>query len=81
MGMSVDTAIKEALREVLNEQKISVAKGPQLLDKRRAASMMCISVRKLDEMIANSELPKVPCGSKVLVDVRDIEAWITRNKT
>lgn len=51
-----------------------------LLDRRRTARAMSISVRLLDHIVKEQRLPFVKCNRRVLFDPRDISLWIEAHK-
>ena len=51
-----------------------------LLDPREAAGLLCISQRKLWEMTAKREIPRVRLGRCVRYSVKDLERWIDEHK-
>ncbi len=52
----------------------------RLLSTREAARYLGLSVRKVQEMTAGGELPWVPAGRRVQLDIRDLDAWIDAQK-
>jgi hypothetical protein len=51
-----------------------------LLDRRRAARAMSISVRLLDQIVKERQQPFVKCNRRVLFDPRDLSQWIETHK-
>ena len=57
--------------------------NPRLLDITDAARYLSMSDKAIRELIANDELcsiQKVPARSPYLIDIRDLDRWIERNK-
>lgn len=53
----------------------------RLLDAEEAGDYMSASAWTIRKMIRDGELPFVPRGRKKLVDVRDLDLFIDREKT
>ena len=51
-----------------------------LLTRKEAASTLHISLRKLDELLASGELPRVLIGTCVRIDAKDLEVFIEKSK-
>jgi excisionase family DNA binding protein len=54
--------------------------GKRLLSQREAAGYLGVSVRKVQEMGAAGQLPKVALGGRTLYDIRDLDAIIDQAK-
>jgi len=52
----------------------------RLLTRREAADRLAVSQRKLDQMIAEGELPRAKIGSSVRVDPEDLDKLIASKK-
>jgi len=70
---AVETAVRKALNlsEVTNRRLLSVAE---------AAVYLSLSEREIHNMIANDSFPVVPRGRRTMLDIRDVDSWIERNK-
>jgi len=53
---------------------------PRLRSRREAATYLAISQRKLDELTASGELPRVKIGSCVRFEQADLDAFIASQK-
>jgi hypothetical protein len=64
-------------------QRIANPMGPRLLPLKKAAKYIGLTVWALRERIWAGDIPVVrfPGGRKQFIDVKDIEAFIERNKT
>lgn len=51
-----------------------------LLSRREAATYLAISPRKLDQLVADGDLPRVKIGSYVRFECSDLEAFIASQK-
>lgn len=52
----------------------------QLLSRRDAATYLAISPRKLDQLVADGQLPRVKIGSCVRFEQADLDAFIAEQK-
>jgi len=85
--MNDDAIIVEQVRELASRALARVQRGgeipPRLLDVDDAGRYMGMSDKAIRELITNGELPyiqKVPARSPYLIDVRDLDDWILKNK-
>lgn len=64
-------------------QRIVNPMGPRLLPLKKAAEYLGLTVWALRERIWAGDIPVVrfPGGRKQFIDIKDIEAFIERNKT
>ena len=64
-------------------QRIANPMGPRLLPLKKAADYIGLTVWALRERIWAGDIPVVrfPGGRKQFIDVKDIEAFIEKNKT
>ncbi len=53
----------------------------QLFTRRGASSFLAISPRKLDQLVADGDLPRVKIGSCVRFEQADLDAFIAANKS
>ncbi len=51
-----------------------------LLSRREAATYLAISPRKLDQLVADGDLPRVKIGSCVRFEQADLDAFIAAQK-
>jgi excisionase family DNA binding protein len=65
---------------VRNRGADSTAIRPRLLGVRAAADLLSISPWTVRALVWNGELPEVRVGRRLLLDVRDLESFIERNK-
>ncbi len=52
----------------------------RLLDLQAAAHYLSLSYWTIRDMVSRGEIPHVRAGRRVLIDVRDLDRWIDRNK-
>lgn len=53
----------------------------RLMTSREAAQYLCISERKLWDMLKNNEIPSVRLGRAVRIDRADLDAFIAKAKS
>jgi len=61
--------------------KIVQATATQLLSRREASTYLAISQRKLDQLTASGDLPRIRIGSCVRFEQADLDAFITARKS
>lgn len=54
--------------------------SPRLLSIAQAARYLSVSTWTVREMIWRGDLPHVRCGRRILLDLRDLDTWIEREK-
>ena len=69
--------IEQAVRRALN---VHDATQRRLLSIADAATYLSLSKSEIYNMLASHELESVEHGKRRLIDIRDLEAWIERNK-
>ncbi len=52
----------------------------RLLDLPAAAHYLSLSYWTIRDMVSRGEIPHVRAGRRVLIDLRDLDCWIDRNK-
>jgi excisionase family DNA binding protein len=72
----VERAVELGVRKALN---ISEVTNRRLLSVQDACIYLSLSKRELYNMIG-SELPAVKRGRRTMLDIQDLDNWITRNK-
>jgi excisionase family DNA binding protein len=70
-------AVESGVRKALN---VSEATNRRLLSAEEAAVYLSLSKRELYNMIANHQLAAVKHGRRKMLDIRDLDEWIERNK-
>jgi excisionase family DNA binding protein len=73
----IENAVETAVRKALN---ISEATNRRLLSIGETAVYLSLSKREVYNMVAIRELPAVTHGRRKMLDIRDVDAWIERNK-
>ena len=73
----IEQAVESGVRKALN---LSEATNRRLLTITEAAIYLALSKREVYNMIATGELPAVTHGRRKMLDIRDLEEWIRRNK-
>ena len=53
---------------------------PRLLDYKSAGVYVSLSYWSLRELVLDGEIPHLRFGKKILIDRRDLDAWIERHK-
>lgn len=56
------------------------ASAPALLTRAEASRFLALSPRKLDQLAASGELPRVKIGAAVRFDPADLEAFVAAAK-
>ncbi|HLZ52122.1 MAG TPA: helix-turn-helix domain-containing protein [Candidatus Acidoferrum sp.] len=86
-GMAADASIVDQLRELATRALARVQRGseikPRLLDVDDSARYMSMSDKGIRELIVAGEIgyiQKVPGRSPYLIDIRDLDDWILKNK-
>lgn len=60
---------------------MTIQPKPLQVRKKEAADMLSISVRTLERLVENRQLPKIGEGRLVRFAVKDLEAWVEGNRT
>ncbi len=68
----------EGLQEAFNDSKASFPR--RLISIQEASEYLAVSPWTVRRMIWNGELPHVRRGRRILLDLRDLDAWINREK-
>lgn len=76
-GLVIEAAVERGVRKAL---PMSDVPSRRLFSPEDAGVYLDLSRREIDNMIARKELPSVKRGSRRMLDVRDLDAWIERNK-
>ncbi len=69
--------METALRKALNLSEVT---NRRLLTVEETAVYLSLSKREVYNMIANGSFPVVPHGRRTMLDIRDVDSWIERNK-
>jgi excisionase family DNA binding protein len=85
--MNDNVSIVEQVRELATRAIARVQRGseirPRLLDVDDAARYLSMSDKGIRDLITKGELPyiqRIPARSPYLIDVRDLDDWIQKNK-
>jgi len=73
----IEQAVEAGVRKALN---VSEATNRRLFSVEEAAVYLSLSKRELYNMLASGELPGVVHGRRRMLDVRDLDTWIEKNK-
>jgi excisionase family DNA binding protein len=73
----IERAVEAGVRKALN---ISEVTNRRLLSIEDGATYLALSKREVYNMISGGELPAVGHGRRKMLDIRDVDAWIDRNK-
>ena len=74
----IEQAVAAGVRKALGG--VTDGANKRLLSIEQAATYLCLSRRELYNMIANKELVAVKHGRRTMLDVRDLDQWISQNK-
>ena len=72
---AIEAACQRAVSSAMDLRSRRLVKIPQ------AAEYIALSRREVYNMISTGELPVVSHGKCKMLDIRDLDAWIERNKT
>ena len=64
----------------MNQYDSAGCPRPRLLNREEAANSLNISTRKLDELLASKQIPKVRIGASVRIDPNDLQDYIESSK-
>jgi excisionase family DNA binding protein len=73
----IEQAVESAVRKVFNG---SAPGNRRLLSPEEAATYLSLSKREIYNLIANEKLTAVRHGRRKMLDLRDLDEWIERNK-
>ncbi len=73
----VVNAVEMAVRKALNTPEVATRR---LLTIEETAIYLSLSERQIHNMISARILPVVRQGRRVMLDVRDVDTWIEKNK-
>jgi len=73
----IERAVEVGIRKAFNGRE---ATKQRLLSVGQAAIYLSLSKREVYNMIANHELTAVTRGRRKMLDIRDLDEWIERNK-
>lgn len=73
----IEHAVEVAVRRALN---LSEATNRRLLSIAEGATYLALSKREVYNMIAARDLPAVCHGRRKMLDIRDLDEWVGRNK-
>jgi excisionase family DNA binding protein len=77
LSQLVEAACGAAIRKALN---IADIPPRRLVTIKEAATYLAISEREVHKMPANNELVGVRHGRRLMIDIRDLESWISSHK-
>jgi excisionase family DNA binding protein len=73
----IEQAVEAAVRRALS---INDATNRRLFTIDEGAAYLSLSRREIYYMIAARQLPAVSHGRRTMLDIRDLDEWIVRNK-
>jgi excisionase family DNA binding protein len=73
----IEQAVEAGVRRALN---FSESTNRRLLSITKSATYLDLSKREIYNMIAADEIPVVSRGRRKMLDIRDLDEWIARNK-
>lgn len=77
LSMMIKAACQAAIKEALN---ISDIAPRRLMTAQEAATYLALSEREIYNMISNKELVGIRHGRRLMIDIRDLETWISLHK-
>jgi len=75
----IEAAVETALAKAIAMNGAAIL-GRRLMSCKEAGEYLNISAREILNMIARRQLPGVSHGRRRMVDIRDLDEWIERNK-
>lgn len=73
----IKAACQAAIKEAMNINDLSPRR---LMTAQEASIYLALSEREIYNMVANKELQGVRHGRRLMLDIRDLESWISLNK-
>jgi excisionase family DNA binding protein len=77
LSQMIEAACETAIKKAMN---ISDVSPRRLMTVQEAALYLALSEREVYNMIANKELNGVRHGRRLMLDIRDLDVWITAHK-
>lgn len=77
---TLQTAIEQIVERVLSQRTSSQRREKRMVSTKEAAVYIGVSVRTIQNMIANDELPSAAAGRRILIDMYDLDRWIDAQK-
>jgi excisionase family DNA binding protein len=74
----IEQAVAAGVRKAFDG--VNEGTNRRLLSVEQAATYLCLSKRELYNMVANKALVAVKHGRRTMVDIRDLDRWISQNK-
>lgn len=74
----IEAACEAAIKRVM---RISDISPRRLLTTKEAATYLTLSEREIYNMIASRQVSPVRHGKRLMLDIHDLEGWITDRKT
>jgi excisionase family DNA binding protein len=73
----IEQAVEAGVRKALNVSQVT---NRRLLSITEGATYLALSKREIYNMIGTGDLPAVKHGRRKMLDIRDLDEWIARNK-
>ena len=73
----IEQAVEAGVRKALNVSQVT---NRRLLSITEGATYLALSKREVYKMIGTGSLPAVSHGRRKMLDIRDLDEWIARNK-
>ena len=73
----IEQAVEAGVRKALNLSEVT---NRRLFSIEEGATYLALSKREVYNMIGTGDLPAVSHGRRKMLDVRDLDEWITRKK-
>jgi len=58
----------------------SVALSPRLLSYKSASRYLSVGYTTVRHMVLSGTVPHIKSGRRILIDIRDLDAWISKSK-
>jgi excisionase family DNA binding protein len=76
----VEAIAARVVEKIRSEIDTEGHRTKRLLTVQQSAEYLALSMKSIHEMLANHKLAGVKFGRKTMLDIRDLDQWIERNK-
>ena len=76
----VEAIAARGVEEVRSEIEAEGRRTRRLLTVEQSAEYLALSMKSVHEMLTNHKLAGVKFGRKTMLDIRDLDQWIEKNK-
>jgi excisionase family DNA binding protein len=76
----VEAIAARVVEKMRSEIETEGRRSKRLLIAEQSAEYLALSMKSIHEMLTNHKLTGVKFGRKTMLDIRDLDQWIERNK-